>query len=210
VYRYTGQQSDADSSMYYLRARYYEPSTGRFITRDPKKGELENPNSLNPYVYCENNPIRYTDPSGKNAVFAGIIGGVLFIMQIIVFKHLCTRVRGITNTDIDKVMKGLPEDCPKEKRAEIRSFLERSKLQYQLYCSPWCGLAVSDFVEATALKKENSNFYFNLDQNPGWPPTNFATATTSYRTDKSIPNKQIIIRFYLGTDGALQPVILMP
>ena len=64
VYRYTGQQSDADSGLQYLRARYYEPSTGRFITKDPKNGDPKDPASLNLYVYCQNNPINYSDPSG--------------------------------------------------------------------------------------------------------------------------------------------------
>jgi RHS repeat-associated protein len=64
VYRYTGQQSDADSGLQYLRARYYEPATGRFITQDPKKGDMREPATYNQYIYCRNNPIRYTDPSG--------------------------------------------------------------------------------------------------------------------------------------------------
>jgi RHS repeat-associated protein len=60
-YRYTGQQYDSDSELYYLRARYYEPSTGRFISRDPvftSTGNL--------YVYSQNNPINSADPSGKD------------------------------------------------------------------------------------------------------------------------------------------------
>ena len=47
-----------------IRARYYEPSTGRFITQDPFKGNPNDPASLNLYVYCKNNPLKYTDPSG--------------------------------------------------------------------------------------------------------------------------------------------------
>lgn len=47
-----------------MRARYYEPSTGRFITKDPFPGETTNPQSMNPYIYASNNPINNTDPSG--------------------------------------------------------------------------------------------------------------------------------------------------
>jgi RHS repeat-associated protein len=64
VYRYTGQQSDADSGLLYLRARYYEPTTGRFISQDTKMPDKKEPITFNLYVYCRNNPIRYTDPSG--------------------------------------------------------------------------------------------------------------------------------------------------
>lgn len=64
AYRYTGQQSDADSTLLYLRARYYEPNTGRFITQDPYKGDRRIPMTLNSYLYCLNNPLKFTDPSG--------------------------------------------------------------------------------------------------------------------------------------------------
>ena len=50
-----------------MRARYYDPSTGRFISRDPLNGSLTNPQSQNPYAYSLNNPINYSDPSGQYA-----------------------------------------------------------------------------------------------------------------------------------------------
>lgn len=62
---YQGQQQDPESNMYYLRARYYDPATGRFITKDPIKGKLSNPSSQNPYQYAYNNPINLSDPSGE-------------------------------------------------------------------------------------------------------------------------------------------------
>ncbi|MGO4185412.1 RHS repeat-associated core domain-containing protein [Paenibacillus sp. TAF43_2] len=48
----------------YLRARYYDPSIGRFITKDTYEGEITNPLTMNLYVYTANNPLRYIDPSG--------------------------------------------------------------------------------------------------------------------------------------------------
>lgn len=50
--------------MYYLNARYYDPSNGRFITKDTYRGEKKNPSTLHLYAYCINNPINYVDPSG--------------------------------------------------------------------------------------------------------------------------------------------------
>ncbi len=60
---YTGKEKDA-SGLYYYGARYYDSETGRWIERDPKGGVLENPMSLNRYVYCYNNPLFYVDPDG--------------------------------------------------------------------------------------------------------------------------------------------------
>jgi RHS repeat-associated protein len=59
---------DSETGLYYLRARYYDPNIGRFISEDSYWGEDENPLSLNLYTYCENDPIRYSDPTGHQTV----------------------------------------------------------------------------------------------------------------------------------------------
>jgi len=66
-YRFSGEQLDPESSLYFLRARYYDPVLGRFISRDPVAGKLTNPQSQNPYAYALNNPNSYADPSGQQA-----------------------------------------------------------------------------------------------------------------------------------------------
>ncbi len=64
VFRYCGEYYDTETGTIYLRARYYNPSTGRFISRDSYTGKTSDPLSLNLYTYCHNNPLIYTDPSG--------------------------------------------------------------------------------------------------------------------------------------------------
>jgi RHS repeat-associated protein len=65
---FTGQQRDAESGFYYLRARYYDPAVGRFLSRDPWPGSVFSPLSLNPYAYVLNNPLRWLDPWGLCSV----------------------------------------------------------------------------------------------------------------------------------------------
>ncbi len=55
---YCGEYADRESGLIYLRNRYYDPTQGRFITEDPIR------DGTNWYVYCENNPVMYTDPLG--------------------------------------------------------------------------------------------------------------------------------------------------
>jgi len=68
LFQFTGEQLDGSTSLYYLRARYYDPETGRFLSRDPLSGLVGAPQSQNPYAYVENNPINLIDPTGKKAV----------------------------------------------------------------------------------------------------------------------------------------------
>lgn len=64
-YKFAGEQLDPETQMYYLRARHYDPSVGRFTTRDPIKGIRSNPQTQNAYVYSANNPVNLSDPSGQ-------------------------------------------------------------------------------------------------------------------------------------------------
>ncbi|GGG86368.1 RHS repeat domain-containing protein [Paenibacillus radicis (ex Gao et al. 2016)] len=67
-FKYTGEVYDEESKLYYLRARHYDPSIGRFINEDTYEGEINNPLSLNLYTYVHNNPLIYSDPSGNKPV----------------------------------------------------------------------------------------------------------------------------------------------
>jgi RHS repeat-associated protein len=65
VYLYRGERYDADLGLYYLRARWYNPATGRFMTRDPYQGSVYDPASLHRYNYARANPANFIDPSGR-------------------------------------------------------------------------------------------------------------------------------------------------
>ena len=61
---YTGGIYDQSTGLYYLNARYYNPEDGRFVTEDTYRGETNEPDTQNLYVYCADNPVNYVDPSG--------------------------------------------------------------------------------------------------------------------------------------------------
>ena len=68
VYLYRGERYDPDLKLYYLRARWYNPVTGRFMTRDPYAGSAYDPASLHRYNYARSNPANFLDPSGRFTV----------------------------------------------------------------------------------------------------------------------------------------------
>lgn len=65
---YTGHVNDPDTGLVYMQARYYDPETGRFLSVDPVTPAPGNFFNFNRYDYANNNPIRNTDPDGRDAV----------------------------------------------------------------------------------------------------------------------------------------------
>ncbi len=63
-FRYCGEYYDKETGEIYLRARYYQPAVGRFLTRDTYTGEEDEPESLHLYAYCGNDGVNMVDPSG--------------------------------------------------------------------------------------------------------------------------------------------------
>ncbi len=75
AFKYEGEYLDADTGLYYLHARYYDPSIGRFINEDTYEGQINNPLSQNVYTYVHNNPLIYIDPTGHDNVLTSGGGG---------------------------------------------------------------------------------------------------------------------------------------
>lgn len=90
---YSGEFTHAATGQQYLRARFYDPTTGRFNRLDPYAGSTSDPLSLHKYLYAHGNPVMGVDPSGKftiielqladsirnfiAAMYEGVLGGAL-------------------------------------------------------------------------------------------------------------------------------------
>ncbi len=86
AYGFTGEWTDP-TNLIFLRARYYAPEQGRFTTHDLFPGIAVAPSTLHPYLYTLNNPLLYTDPSGKLpflaiiAIAALVAGGATTLFE---------------------------------------------------------------------------------------------------------------------------------
>jgi RHS repeat-associated protein len=75
---FTGARYDAESGLYHLRSRAYDPHVGRFISPD----SIDIAGGINLYAYVNNNPVNFVDPYGKfvgtvfGTIFGGFVGGV--------------------------------------------------------------------------------------------------------------------------------------
>ena len=82
--RYRGYYYDEETSLYYLKSRYYDPVTGRFITIDDISYiDPETINGLNLYAYCGNNPVMRVDENG-NAWWHWLLGAVAVVALVAV------------------------------------------------------------------------------------------------------------------------------
>lgn len=73
---YTGHMMDQQTGLIYMQQRYYDPQVGRFLSNDPVSTNANTGAGFNRYAYANNNPLRFTDPDGRNAVTG--IGGFLY------------------------------------------------------------------------------------------------------------------------------------
>ncbi len=93
---WNGEYTDPATGMVWLRARWYDPASARFITADPWQGNPATPVSLNRYLYANADPINNTDPTGLTTtitevnvaqlVFDTLVGigaGAVFGLQIL-------------------------------------------------------------------------------------------------------------------------------
>ena len=67
--QYTGAIYDVSTGLLYLNARFYDSSTGRFISQDSYRGERDEPGTWHLYAYCVNDPVNHKDLTGNNSYY---------------------------------------------------------------------------------------------------------------------------------------------
>ena len=67
-FQYTGREFDSETSLYYYRARYYDPMSGRFLSEDPIR---LGGGDMNFYAYTYNHPTNFVDPAGTDPLGSG-------------------------------------------------------------------------------------------------------------------------------------------
>lgn len=66
---YTGYQMEDAGDLYFAQARRYDAKVGRFVSEDKVKGNAFLPITINAYLYCRNQPLKYVDPSGNDCYY---------------------------------------------------------------------------------------------------------------------------------------------
>jgi len=95
---FAGEQYDANTGFYYLRARYMNPALGNFISMDPYSGSIYDPTSLHKYLYANASPVNFTDPTGyftiPEILASFQIHGVMNTLRCVALSSLLNAAKG--------------------------------------------------------------------------------------------------------------------
>jgi RHS repeat-associated protein len=110
VYLYRGEQYDSDLMLYYLRARYFSPMSGRLLGRDPLAGKPVDVRTLHRYLYAGGDPVNRADPTGKVNIFGYALTTQRFVAITLILATASEAIMGVwecTDEDLETAEKQL-------------------------------------------------------------------------------------------------------
>ena len=96
------------SGLYFMRARWYDPAQGRFLSRDASKGTASAPASLNAYGYASGDPIGLADPSGMCPIAVAVFAPAAFAALTPELVIMATIVTGVAVAGLKWVLSAPP------------------------------------------------------------------------------------------------------
>ena len=188
-FRYCGEYTDSETGLVYLRARYYDPQTGRFVSEDPAK------DGLNWYVYCGNNSVMFVDPSG----WFRIVDGKAYDKYQIGSGNIDSQNDDYISEDIKKMQIRLQE----------LGFLDESFTRYGYFGDETLA-AVNAFKEANNIQNDTKEtkgivgattwalmgLDFDVIESVGLTLSNVSMSKGVLRVDRNIVNANMVNTYY--------------
>jgi RHS repeat-associated protein len=128
-YLFTGKQKDT-TGLYYFGARYYDPEIGQFTTQDPLPGQIQSPQTLNRYIYCLNNPLKYIDPAGMSCEYVILPDGTISRELCALYDALEKGLDNLTEEDLEDINEFLAGSDNDKLQAVIR-ILEKANISHK-------------------------------------------------------------------------------
>ncbi len=125
--KFTANELDDSTGLYNYQARIYDPKAGRFISADTAGIDLNDPQSLNRYSYCLNNPLKYTDLTGHSVLIAIADGAVLvagYLISKLIIDHIKNHVHDAPLIKIDFKLPGFSHNTQPPSPVESPSIIQ--------------------------------------------------------------------------------------
>ena len=94
-FRYRGYYYDVETGLYYLQSRYYNPEWGRFLNADGYVSTGAGMLGYNMFVYANNNPVMFTDPTGNWPSLSQILTGIAVVAGVVAVAAICVATAGV-------------------------------------------------------------------------------------------------------------------
>jgi len=177
-YLYCGEQFDPDLGMYSLRARYYQPQTGRFWTMDSWEGTQPDPLSLHKYLYAHNNPVNRIDPSGHFSLIEISIVGAINTTLRSIYELRTVAAKQAATAHIYEIHVGLKPVLPFGHSAIfIKNIITKRGSLYHI------------------RKTDSGNWFRSQDGVLEKRPMSFAAFKTSFPVHMRLPTKMNFIQY---------------
>ena len=182
-FRYCGEYYDKETGEVYLRARYYQPEKGRFLTRDTYTGEEDEPESLHLYAYCGNDGVNAWDPSGHG--FLEFIGKIY--MKLSGFKEplngydLIAKYNYEENIKYEKKWKNKGAIYDQENQWPIRAMLYGDSIMKDTGCEL---IAVYNAIYLKKGKTISLSSLIRYSEDKAYSMRNGVWGTTPYKLGK--------------------------
>ena len=140
LFLFNAQQIDAGSGDYYLRARYYDPSSGRLLAQDPFEGNAHDPITLHRYLYAGDDSVNFADPTGKEieetlattATESILSATILPVIEVAgteaaesVFGAVADEALNAVATEAESAISGIADDASEDLISQAQSEIER-------------------------------------------------------------------------------------
>ncbi len=170
-FRYCGEYYDRETEEIYLRARYYQPEAGRFLTRDSYTGEEDDTLSLHLYTYCGNDAINRIDPEGHDS----------YVFTINEFKRESKGIKKIVKRYYKKKVHLIITDLNKEFKKRWNKMKGKiESVVINSHADP-TALSFASVDDVLSLKKKNVKKLVLLGCNAGHSDYNFMNIAYYFR-----------------------------
>lgn len=170
-FRYCGEYYDRETGEIYLRARYYQPEAGRFLTRDSYTGEEDDTLSLHLYTYCGNDAINRIDPKGHDS----------YVFTINEFKRESKGIKKIVKRYYKKKVHLIITDLNKEFKKRWNKMKGKiESVVINSHADP-TALSFASVDDVLSLKKKNVKKLVLLGCNAGHSDYNFMNIAYYFR-----------------------------
>ena len=176
-FQFTGRELDSETTLYFMRARYFDPASGRFLSEDPRGfGD-----GLNFYRYVHDNPVNFADPTGlttykgfpadKEVLLRNAVDEAI---KTLTNKNECSAVHDCAGADGPRIVNALQkatfvwkpkqDDCGFTGPASVAGFRHQVGLGPTSFSALCCSLASTVTHEAVHLLKGGDDKAYGIEK----------------------------------------------